>query len=231
MANYHCKLSMCVARMETLTGGSNNNNEWTVIRHWLAMKAQCFVLSCSLCSWIKGLEGDKQETDVHFNSLTGEGNFNWRFVFCFDYLPTEVHTHTHTRTPGDIWWHLDLLMVNIAADPYMNPDDDLLTFALLSLGLHLMIELVKVFDWGMINQLTKLSKLISMNILSMNNQSNKTLCHHQDHVSIVHNKSIFNQNFPRGCFINSLTREILIDKLVSTDRYLIMYWSNHRVIS
>ncbi|KAM7401688.1 hypothetical protein PAMP_016984 [Pampus punctatissimus] len=29
--------------------------------------------------WIKGLEGDKQETDVHFNSLTGEGNFNWRF--------------------------------------------------------------------------------------------------------------------------------------------------------
>ncbi|XP_023271889.1 fer-1-like protein 4 [Seriola lalandi dorsalis] len=39
--------------------------------------------------WIKGLEGDKQETDVHFNSLTGEGNFNWRFVFRFDYLPTE----------------------------------------------------------------------------------------------------------------------------------------------
>ncbi|XP_015243518.1 PREDICTED: fer-1-like protein 4 [Cyprinodon variegatus] len=39
--------------------------------------------------WIKGLDGDKQETDVHFNSLTGEGNFNWRFVFRFDYLPTE----------------------------------------------------------------------------------------------------------------------------------------------
>lgn len=52
----------------------------------------------SLCSWIKGLEGDKQETDVHFNSLTGEGNFNWRFVFRFDYLPTEVHTYF-----GDVW--------------------------------------------------------------------------------------------------------------------------------
>ncbi|XP_057703030.1 fer-1-like protein 4 isoform X2 [Corythoichthys intestinalis] len=39
--------------------------------------------------WIRGMEGDKQETDVHFNSLTGEGNFNWRFVFRFDYLPTE----------------------------------------------------------------------------------------------------------------------------------------------
>ncbi|KAM3922750.1 fer-1-like protein 4 [Leptodactylus fuscus] len=40
-------------------------------------------------AWIRGLDGDKQETDVHFNSLTGEGNFNWRFVFRFDYLPTE----------------------------------------------------------------------------------------------------------------------------------------------
>ncbi|XP_059184867.1 fer-1-like protein 4 [Centropristis striata] len=39
--------------------------------------------------WLKGMEGEKQETDVHFNSLTGEGNFNWRFVFRFDYLPTE----------------------------------------------------------------------------------------------------------------------------------------------
>ncbi|KAF6717449.1 Fer-1-like protein 4 [Oryzias melastigma] len=43
--------------------------------------------------WIKGLDGDKQETDVHFNSLTGEGNFNWRFVFRFDYLPTEPSHH------------------------------------------------------------------------------------------------------------------------------------------
>ncbi|KAJ7998679.1 hypothetical protein DPEC_G00207380 [Dallia pectoralis] len=39
--------------------------------------------------WVKGLDGNKQETDVHFNSMTGEGNFNWRFVFRFDYLPTE----------------------------------------------------------------------------------------------------------------------------------------------
>ncbi|XP_032771679.1 fer-1-like protein 6 [Rattus rattus] len=39
--------------------------------------------------WIKGLEDDKQETDVHYNSLTGEGNFNWRFLFPFQYLPAE----------------------------------------------------------------------------------------------------------------------------------------------
>uniref|UniRef100_A0A4W3IWA7 Fer-1-like protein 6 n=1 Tax=Callorhinchus milii TaxID=7868 RepID=A0A4W3IWA7_CALMI len=39
--------------------------------------------------WIKTLDKDKQETDVHFNSFTGEGNFNWRFIYRFDFLPTE----------------------------------------------------------------------------------------------------------------------------------------------
>lgn len=49
----------------------------------------CAFMCITFTSWIKGLEDEKQETDVHFNSLTGEGNFNWRFVFNFDYLPTE----------------------------------------------------------------------------------------------------------------------------------------------
>eukprot|EP00062_Callorhinchus_milii_P017719 gi/632970452/ref/XP_007901657.1/ PREDICTED: fer-1-like protein 6 [Callorhinchus milii] len=39
--------------------------------------------------WLRGKEEDKQETDVHYNSLTGEGNFNWRFVFPFNYIPAE----------------------------------------------------------------------------------------------------------------------------------------------
>ncbi|XP_014669979.1 PREDICTED: otoferlin-like [Priapulus caudatus] len=38
--------------------------------------------------WIKGPE-DTQSTDIHYRSLTGEGNFNWRFVFPFDYLVAE----------------------------------------------------------------------------------------------------------------------------------------------
>uniref|UniRef100_A0AAY4D2T6 C2 domain-containing protein n=1 Tax=Denticeps clupeoides TaxID=299321 RepID=A0AAY4D2T6_9TELE len=39
--------------------------------------------------WMAGMEEDKQKTDVHYRSLDGDGNFNWRFVFEFSYLPAE----------------------------------------------------------------------------------------------------------------------------------------------
>ncbi|KAK7584153.1 hypothetical protein V9T40_005116 [Parthenolecanium corni] len=38
--------------------------------------------------WLKGPE-DCQSTDIHYRSLTGEGNFNWRFIFPFNYLMAE----------------------------------------------------------------------------------------------------------------------------------------------
>uniref|UniRef100_A0A8C4NYR3 C2 domain-containing protein n=1 Tax=Dicentrarchus labrax TaxID=13489 RepID=A0A8C4NYR3_DICLA len=39
--------------------------------------------------WMPGMEEDKQKTDVHYRSLDGDGNFNWRFIFNFDFLPAE----------------------------------------------------------------------------------------------------------------------------------------------
>ena len=36
-----------------------------------------------------GFDSRAQKTDVYYRSLYGEGNFNWRFVFDFDYLPQE----------------------------------------------------------------------------------------------------------------------------------------------
>nr|XP_054765598.1 myoferlin-like [Lytechinus pictus] len=38
--------------------------------------------------WLSGVD-EKQETDVHYRSLNGEGNFNWRFVFDMNYIPPE----------------------------------------------------------------------------------------------------------------------------------------------
>ena len=32
---------------------------------------------------------EAQQTDIHYRSLTGEGNFNWRFIFPFDYFAAE----------------------------------------------------------------------------------------------------------------------------------------------
>uniref|UniRef100_A0A673B792 Dysferlin, limb girdle muscular dystrophy 2B (autosomal recessive) n=1 Tax=Sphaeramia orbicularis TaxID=375764 RepID=A0A673B792_9TELE len=39
--------------------------------------------------WMEGHEHNKQKTDVHYRSLGGEGNFNYRFLFPFHYLPAE----------------------------------------------------------------------------------------------------------------------------------------------
>ncbi|XP_044010396.1 otoferlin [Aphidius gifuensis] len=41
--------------------------------------------------YVKGwiLYEDHQKTDIHYNSLNGEGNFNWRFVFRFMYSKAE----------------------------------------------------------------------------------------------------------------------------------------------
>ncbi|UJR29942.1 hypothetical protein I4U23_017489 [Adineta vaga] len=39
--------------------------------------------------WMIGKEDDLQKTDVHYRSMDGEGNFNWRFVYEFLYFPAE----------------------------------------------------------------------------------------------------------------------------------------------
>ncbi|CAF0920234.1 unnamed protein product [Rotaria sordida] len=39
--------------------------------------------------WMTGIEDDVQKTDVHYRSMDGEGNFNWRFIYNFSYFPAE----------------------------------------------------------------------------------------------------------------------------------------------
>ncbi|XP_019351178.2 dysferlin isoform X1 [Alligator mississippiensis] len=54
--------------------------------------------------WLVGHEESKQKTDVHYRSLGGEGNFNWRFVFPFNYLPAEQVCYV---TKKEHFWSLD----------------------------------------------------------------------------------------------------------------------------
>ncbi|XP_054675264.1 otoferlin isoform X11 [Grus americana] len=57
-------------------------------RYYSKHRATCGV-SQTYSMWLKGQQEDKQDTDVHYHSLTGEGNFNWRYIFPFDYLMAE----------------------------------------------------------------------------------------------------------------------------------------------
>ncbi|XP_067857650.1 myoferlin-like [Heptranchias perlo] len=54
--------------------------------------------------WMVGLEDNKQNTDVHYRSLDGEGNFNWRFIYPFEYLTVE---RVHVLSKKDYIWSLD----------------------------------------------------------------------------------------------------------------------------
>ncbi|KAM9331380.1 dysferlin [Gastrophryne carolinensis] len=55
-------------------------------------------------SWMVAHEENKQKTDVHYRSMGGEGNFNWRFVFPFDYLPAEQVCSVSRK---EHFWSLD----------------------------------------------------------------------------------------------------------------------------
>lgn len=54
--------------------------------------------------WMEGHEHNKQKTDVHYRSLGGEGNFNYRFLFPFHYLPAE---QLCTVDRKEHFWSLD----------------------------------------------------------------------------------------------------------------------------
>lgn len=44
-----------------------------------------------------------QKTDIHYHSLTGESNFNWRFIFTMDYLAAE-HMCVQSQKVTGLGW-------------------------------------------------------------------------------------------------------------------------------
>ncbi|NXE17033.1 MYOF protein, partial [Lophotis ruficrista] len=55
--------------------------------------------------WLDGLEEQRQRTDVHYRSLQGDGAFNWRFVFSFQYLAAEQRC--------EHFWNLDETVLKV----------------------------------------------------------------------------------------------------------------------
>uniref|UniRef100_UPI00398F8D26 dysferlin n=1 Tax=Pristiophorus japonicus TaxID=55135 RepID=UPI00398F8D26 len=63
--------------------------------------------------WLLGHEGNKQKTDVHYRSMGGEGNFNWRLIFPFEYLPTE---QVCSIAKKEHFWSLDKTEAKISPE-------------------------------------------------------------------------------------------------------------------
>ncbi|XP_011812036.1 PREDICTED: fer-1-like protein 5 [Colobus angolensis palliatus] len=78
--------------------------------------------------WLYGLEKDMQKTDIHYHSLTGEANFNWRFIFTMDYLAAE---RTCVQSQKEYIWSLDAtsmkfparLIIQVWDNDIFSPDD------------------------------------------------------------------------------------------------------------
>lgn len=66
------------------------SNTWNEIYSWNVCVSLNLEIKYVLYfhRWITD-SAEHQCTDVHYNSLSGEGNFNWRFVFPFQYLFVE----------------------------------------------------------------------------------------------------------------------------------------------
>ncbi|XP_054403159.1 fer-1-like protein 5 isoform X19 [Pongo abelii] len=78
--------------------------------------------------WLYGLEKDMQKTDIHYYSLTGEADFNWRFIFTMDYLAAE---RMCVQSQKDYIWSLDAtsmkfparLIIQVWDNDIFSPDD------------------------------------------------------------------------------------------------------------
>lgn len=77
--------------------------------------------------WMAGAD-EPQKTDVHYRSLDGEGNFNWRLIFPFMYLPAEKIMVVRKK---EHFWSLDeteervppSLIIQVWDNDQFSPDD------------------------------------------------------------------------------------------------------------
>ncbi|KAM3186213.1 hypothetical protein ACTXT7_004799 [Hymenolepis weldensis] len=84
--------------------------------------------------WLMGVD-DREHTDVHYRSLNGEGNFNWRLIFPFGYIPAEGEIVVKKK---EHFWSLDttekrfppVLCMQVWDNDLFSPDDYLGTMEL-----------------------------------------------------------------------------------------------------
>ncbi|XP_066519637.1 myoferlin [Hoplias malabaricus] len=151
--------------------------------------------------WMAGKEEDKQKTDVHYRSLDGDGNFNWRFTFEFDYLPAEQLCLVSKK---EHFWSLDKtefrippqLIIQIWDNDKFSLDDYLGT---IELDLHHLLSPAKT------------PQKCDLHMLETINKSS--------HQKFDHSKSLFAQKAVRGwwpCYIEKEGKKELGGKVEMT---------------
>eukprot|EP00731_Ephydatia_muelleri_P036905 Em0351g5a len=109
--------------------------------------------------WLRG-QDETQKTDTHFRSLDGEGNFNWRFVYKFDYLAAEkvvvIKKKEHFYSLDKSETHLPpVLTMQVWDNDLFSPDDFIGT---LDLNLLAMAEPARDASVCSVDQLPELGK-------------------------------------------------------------------------
>nr|XP_056711165.1 dysferlin [Euleptes europaea] len=114
--------------------------------------------------WLVGYEENKQKTDVHYRSMGGEGNFNWRFVFPFDYLPTEQVCCVAKK---EHFWSLDKTENKVAPQLVLQVwDNDKFSFddylGSIQLDLNSMLKPAKTAEKCSLDMLDDPARLVSL---------------------------------------------------------------------
>ncbi|THD28228.1 Myoferlin [Fasciola hepatica] len=116
--------------------------------------------------WISGVD-ERQKTDVHYRSLDGEGNFNWRFVFPFLYLPSENMVVVKKK---EHFWSLDTretrcrpsLVMQVWDNDLFNPDDFLGTLELQLSNMPIPAKNAKSCNLNMMNSVSQDMKMVNL---------------------------------------------------------------------
>ncbi|XP_063694280.1 myoferlin-like isoform X6 [Bolinopsis microptera] len=66
-------------------------------------------------TYLEGKKKDKQETDTHYRSLTGEGNFNWRMVYPLDFI---IQENKMIQKKKGKFWHIEKTVMKV--DPILH---------------------------------------------------------------------------------------------------------------
>ncbi|XP_077157456.1 dysferlin isoform X2 [Paroedura picta] len=114
--------------------------------------------------WMLGYEENRQKTDVHYRSMGGEGNFNWRFVFPFDYLPAEQVCYVAKK---EHFWSLDKTENKVAPQLVLQVwDNDKFSFddylGSIQLDLNRMLKPAKTAEKCSLDMLDDPARLVSL---------------------------------------------------------------------